>query len=229
MKEESRTILSWPGEERPREKLLAMGPGALCPAELLAILIRTGSGGGRTAVDVGRDLWKLGGESWEGLLKLTAAEIAAVKGMGLAKAASILASLEISRRVGDIPLRNGSAIADGRDVYRHFAGKLSYLEKENFYCLLLDTKNRVLREERISEGTLNESLVHPREAFRAAVREGAAGVVFVHNHPSGDPSPSREDVELTSRLMEAGKLLGIRFLDHVIVARSGYYSFAKGK
>jgi DNA repair protein RadC len=229
MKEESRTILTWPDEERPREKLLSQGAGALCPAELLAILLRTGSGGGRTAVDVARDLWRAGGESWEGLLRLPTADIAAVKGMGQAKAAAILASLEISKRVGALPLRNGRPVADGGDVYRHFAGKLCRLEKETFHCLLMDSKNRVLREERISEGTLSESLVHPREAFRAAVREGAAGVIFVHNHPSGDPAPSREDVELTSRLMEAGKLLGIRFLDHVIVARSGYYSFARGK
>jgi DNA repair protein RadC len=111
-------------------------------------------------------------------------------------------------------------------VFEHYAQKLSGVKKERFYCLLLDTRNRFLHDERVSEGTLTASLVHPREAFRAAVREAASAVIFVHNHPSGDPSPSREDVELTSRLAEAGKILGIRVLDHVIVADDGWYSFS---
>ncbi|PLX43573.1 MAG: hypothetical protein C0609_07980 [Deltaproteobacteria bacterium] len=220
-----RTIPTWPDEERPREKLLMLGPGVLGPAELLAILIRTGTSGGRTALDVARALWMLGGESWEGLARLGATEIGVVSGMGPAKAATIAAALEIGRRVGASPLAERSPVNDGRSVFEHFRSRLQHLERERFYALLLDSRSRLLREELISEGSLTESLVHPREAFRTAIREGAAAVVFVHNHPSGDPAPGASDIKLTRRLFEAGKLLGIKVVDHVIIARSGFYSF----
>ncbi|PLX40634.1 MAG: hypothetical protein C0608_08445 [Deltaproteobacteria bacterium] len=225
MNRSARTIPTWPDEERPREKLLALGPEALGPTELIAILIRTGTTGGRTALDVARSLWIVGGESWEGLTRLGAAEIGAVSGMGPAKAATIGAALEIGRRVGASPLGERSPVTGGRSVFEHFKARLQHLERERFYALLLDSRSRLLREELISEGSLTESLVHPREAFRTAVREGAASVVFVHNHPSGDPAPGASDVELTRRLFEAGKLLGIKVVDHVIIARSGFYSF----
>lgn len=221
------TILDWPDEERPREKLISRGAEALGPAELLAILVRTGSGGGLTAVDLARELWLRAGESWEGLIRMSGAEITAVKGLGPAKAAAICASLEIARRASASPLKEGARVGCGRDVFNHFRGRLAHLAKENFYCLLLDAKNRVLREERVSEGSLTETIAHPREAYRAAVREAAAGVVFVHNHPGASPNPSEEDERLTERLAEAGRVLGIRFLDHVIIAGADYFSFAE--
>ena len=226
MESPNRAIPSWPAEERPREKLHRNGPSALGPAELLAILIRTGVSGGRTALDLARDLWREGGESWEGLARLGTARIASVPGMGPAKAAAVAAALEVGRRLAASPIAGGRPLTGAEAVHAHFRGRIETFEKELFFALLLDNRNRLIREERVSEGTLTESLVHPREAFRAAVREGAAGVVFVHNHPSGDPAPSADDVALTRRLQEAGKIMGIRMLDHVIVARSGYYSFA---
>lgn len=220
-------IKSWPQEERPREKLFSHGPAALGPSELLAILLRTGDGPrGLTALDLSREIWKDYGGDWERLGQATAAELSSRSGLGVAKAASIQAALEIGRRMSRRPLAPETTFKESRQVFDHFAPRLSGLRREVFYCLLLDTRNRYLREERVSEGSLTASLVHPREAFRAAVREAASAVVFAHNHPSGDPSPSREDADLTRRLWEAGKVLGIRVLDHVIVGASRHYSFA---
>jgi DNA repair protein RadC len=219
-------IRSWPAEDRPREKLLEAGAGALAPSELLAILIRTGQARPKkTALDLGRDLWAAYGE-WDRLAQATPAELARHSGIGPAAASAILAACEIGRRVGRRRLISEASFRESHQVYEHFAPKFSGLKKEVFYCLLLDTKNRYLREERVSEGTLTASLVHPREAFRAAVRESASAVIFAHNHPSGDPSPSREDADLTRRLWEAGKILGIRVLDHVIVGDAHHYSFS---
>ncbi len=220
-------IRSWPEEERPREKLAAFGPGALTPSELLAILIRTGDPrGSLTAVDLARELWGRCGGRWSELRQHTAAELAALPGMGPAKAAAVAAALEIGRRLDACPLEESAPFRTSRQVYEHYAARLADARKEQFFCLLLDARNRLLREDRVSEGTLTASLVHPREAFRSAVREAASAVIFAHNHPSGDPSPSRDDVDLTQRLGDAGRVLGIRVLDHVIVGRGQHYSFA---
>jgi DNA repair protein RadC len=227
MDKRAQGIKSWPQEERPREKLALLGPGALGPAELLAILVRTGTGPrGLTALDLSREVWKAYGQDWERLGQATPAELATHTGLGPAKAASILAAFEIGRRFSGKPMEAVSAFRESRQVFDHFAARFSGLRREVFYCLLLDTRNRYLREERISEGSLTASLVHPREAFRAAVREAASAVIFAHNHPSGDPAPSREDADLTRRLWEAGRVLGIRVLDHVIVGAAHHYSFA---
>lgn len=227
MEKQPQGILSWPAEERPREKLSHQGAGALGPCELLAILIRVGDGRRRrTALDLARDVWQAYEEDWERLGQATAAEVAALSGLGPAKAASILAAIEIGRRFTRKPLVVEASFRESRQVFDHFATRFSGVRRELFYCLLLDTRNRYLREERVSEGSLTASLVHPREAFRAAVREAASAVIFAHNHPSGDPTPSREDTELTRRLWEAGKVLGIRVLDHVIVGATRHYSFA---
>jgi DNA repair protein RadC len=220
-------IKAWPEEERPREKLAAKGARALGPAELLAVLIRTGDGGnGRTALDIARDVWVAHRERWGVLAQATVQELANHRGMGPAKAAAVAAAIEIGRRLGRKAMTPEEPFRTSRQVFEHYAQELSGVKKERFHCLLLDTRNRFLHDERVSEGTLTASLVHPREAFRVAVREAASAVIFVHNHPSGDPSPSREDIELTSRLSAAGKILGIRVLDHVIVADDGWYSFS---
>jgi DNA repair protein RadC len=227
MAQSARGIKAWPEGERPREKLLSRGPEALTEAELLAVLLRTGDGhSGVSALDVARDLWGHYGGRWEELVRATPAELAARPGLGPAKAATVLAALEVGRRAASRALRNGTPFRESRQVQEHFAARFSDLKREEFWCLLLDTKNRCLREVRISEGTLTASLVHPREAFHAAVRDSASAVLFAHNHPSGDTLPSREDAELTRRLCEAGKILGIRVLDHVIVAGGRHYSFA---
>lgn len=225
-------IKSWPEGERPREKMFERGAGALTPSELIAILVRTGQGRGRTALDAGRGVWAASGESWERLLDCSPAELAGMPGLGPAKAATVAAALEIARRAGSIALAPREEISCGADVYRHFRGRFTGLKRECFFVLLLDAKGKLIREEEIAVGSLTECIVHPREAFRSAVREAAVSVVFVHNHPSGDPAPSFEDIRLTRKLIEAAKVLDIKLADHVIVGRDGFFSFTesgKGK
>lgn len=212
----------WPEDERPRERLVKQGADSLTDAQLLGIIIRTGSGG-RTAVDVGRDLLdRFGGLS--GVAQAGIAELCDVAGIGKAKAAEIKAAFEIGRRY-QRPTMAGASFCASQDVADYYRPRLRDRKKEEFRCVLLDTKNRFLREETVSTGSLTASLVHPRETFKAAVRESAAAVIFVHNHPSGDSRPSQEDILLTRRLVSAGDLLGIRVLDHVIVGDGGHYSF----
>jgi len=141
------------------------------------------------------------------------------------RAYRVLATAEYGRRAGIARLQRGARFRSGADIYQHFGPKLRDLPKEQFYAVLLDGKNRVMREERISEGSLTASLVHPREVFRPAIRESAGALVFVHNHPSGDPTPSVEDVEITRRLCAVADLVGIRVLDHVVVGDGSYVSF----
>jgi DNA repair protein RadC len=154
------------------------------------------------------------------------AELCDVPGIGPAKAAEILAVGELARRFAANPLTPGSRFTSSRQVFEHFHERLRDRKKEVFLTLMLDSKNRVLREIQISEGSLNASIVHPREVFQPVIRESAAAVLFVHNHPSGDPEPSREDLELTTRLRDAGALMGVRVLDHIIIGSGRYISLA---
>jgi DNA repair protein RadC len=212
-----------PDEERPRERLGRHGPEALSPADLLALLLGTGTRG-RSAVTVGQGLI----ESAGGLRRLstrTLREVAALPGMGEARAARVVAAFALGRRTGELRMTPGARFRSGADIFRHYHGRLRDLRKEQFWAILLDGKNRVLREERVSEGSLTASLVHPREVFAPAIRESAGAMVFVHNHPSGDPTPSVEDVEITRRLCAVADLVGIRILDHVVVGDGAYVSF----
>jgi DNA repair protein RadC len=210
------------GADRPRERLHAVGAAALADAELVALLLRTG-GRGRDALSVARSLLDARG-GLRGLAALTERELAAEPGVGPAKAAALVAALEIGRRVATRLLRPGDGIGGPADVFRHFHARLRDASRERFLALLLDGRHRVIREVEISRGTLTASLVHPREVFRPALRDGAAALVVVHNHPSGDPTPSAEDRQVTDRLARAGELLGVRLLDHVVVAEHGYRS-----
>jgi DNA repair protein RadC len=216
------SIKGWPEEERPRERLLKNGPQSLSDAHLLAVILRTGDGG-KSAVDLGIEMIN----SFEGLAGIenaTVGEILKIKGIGSAKAAQVKAAFELGRRLAEEPRRKGPAFLSGKDVFGHYRHRLRDLKKEVFHCVLLDVKNKVLKELRASEGTLTNSLIHPREAFRDAIRESAASVIFVHNHPSGDPSPSQEDIRITERLVEAGDIVGIKVLDHVIIGEENYSS-----
>jgi DNA repair protein RadC len=159
-----------------------------------------------------------------GLAAAVAAELRAAPGIGPSKAAALSAALELGRRLATVKLRPGDPLGGPADVFRHFHARLRDAPHERFLVLLLDGRHRVLREVVASQGTLTASLVHPREVFRPALRESAAALVLVHNHPSGDPAPSREDREVTARLARAGEILGIPVLDHVIVAEGGYTS-----
>jgi DNA repair protein RadC len=206
--------------------MIARGPQALGPAELLAILIRTGeSSGGSSALDLARDMWDRFDCDWARLLEATPTELAGTNGIGPAKAASVCSALEIARRLMHQPLGARRKIEGAQSVWAHFKARVGDLTQETFFALYLDARKRLIREEVISTGSLTESIVHPREAFRSAVREAAASVIFVHNHPSGEPDPSASDIELTRRLVEAGSLLGVPVTDHVIVAKNGYFSF----
>jgi DNA repair protein RadC len=217
-------ISAWPIEERPRERLLRHGATALSDAQLIAIVMRTGHCQ-QTAVDLAmRILSAHGGLS--GLSELTGTELQRVAGIGPAKAAQLLAALELGRRSGCRPLPTGTTITSSRLVFEHFAPRFRDVKQEMFHVVLLDNKHRVLRDLPVSAGSLTMSLVHPREAFVPAVRNSAAAVIFLHNHPSGDPAPSLEDGQLTDRLTACGQLLGIPVLDHLILGRTTYYSFA---
>ena len=208
--------------QRPRERLHADGPESLADAELLALLLGTGSRCGDAAWQAGQLLGLNGG--LQGLARATQAELAAVPGMGPVRSASIVAALELGRRLAMRRLRAGEAVLSPADVHRHFHPRLRDTPHERFVVVLLDGRHRWLRDVVVSQGTLTASLVHPREVFRPALREASAAVILVHNHPSGDPTPSREDVEITARLVRAGELLGVHVLDHVIVAERGYVS-----
>jgi DNA repair protein RadC len=217
-------ISRWPVTERPRERLLRFGAASLSDAQLLAILIRTGRRR-QTAVDLAMCVLAEY-QGLDGLGNVKGTELCRIAGIGPAKAAQLLAALELGRRAASRPFPRGTTFSSSRLVYDHFAPLIRDLKQEHFWAVLLDNKHRVMREVTISTGSLTMSLVHPREAFLSAVRESAAAVVFVHNHPSGDPTPSPEDRSLTERLAACGELLGIPVLDHVVIGRTTFYSFA---
>jgi len=220
-----RRIKDWPVAERPREKLLKQGAEALSDAELLALVLRTGDAGSQaSALDHGRMLLARFG-SLRRLAGATIGELCELRGIGPAKAAELLAVFQIARRFASQDLRPGDRFTSSAEVFQHYHERLRDRRKEVFLALLLDSKNRVLREVQVSEGSLTASIVHPREVFAPVVRESAAAVLFIHNHPSGDPTPSREDLEITTRLREAGELMGVRVLDHIIIGSGDYVSF----
>ncbi len=221
-------IREWPEDERPREKLLKRGAAALSDAELLALVLRTGdASAGKSAIDLGRELLERFDGNLRELARSELHELQQVKGLGLAKAASIKAAFTLGNRFQARKLETLERFSSPGQVFDFFHHELRDLRKELFLVLLLDGKNRIVRRVQISEGSLNQSIVHPREVFAPAVRESAAAVIFIHNHPSGDPAPSREDRDITRRLKEAGDILGIAVLDHIIIGDGSYYSFVE--
>ena len=221
-----RRIKDWPADERPREKLLAFGAEKLTDAELLALIIRTGDSSSKnSAVDLARSLLSRFG-SLRQLAAASISELCQQTGIGPAKAAEIQALFQIARRFADNRLQPGHPYSSAQEVFHHFHERLCDYRKEVFLALLLDAKNRLIKEVQISEGSLSASIVHPREVFAPVLKESAAGVLFVHNHPSGDPTPSREDIEITERLKKIGDLMGVRVLDHIIIGNGEYVSLA---
>ena len=217
-------IAQWPETERPRERLLTQGPQALTNAQLLAILLRVGRHGS-SAVQVGMDILDQLGDV-AGLAQCGIEELCAVPGVGEAKAAQLKAALELGKRALAGPLTKGAKITSSRDLFTHYHPTLRDLRNEVFRVILLDAKHAIMRDATVSEGSLTLSIVHPREVFTLAVKESAAAVIFLHNHPSGDPTPSQEDRLLTARLVSAGEVLGIRVLDHLVIGDGRYVSFA---
>lgn len=208
--------------ETPRERLLRLGPDSLADDELLSLVL--GRNGGLQAIEVARDLLLEHG-SLRRLATRAPRELMDRKGVGSLQAARLAALFGLSRRLMCERLRHGMLFANPRQIFDHYHGVLRDKKREMFLVVLLDARHRVLGEEIVSEGSLTTSIVHPREVFLPAVRESAGAVVLVHNHPSGDPRPSDEDVAVTRRLVHAAELLGIRVLDHVIVGDGTYSSF----
>jgi DNA repair protein RadC len=215
------TIKQLPAELRPRERLLAEGPEALSSAELLGILLGIGSKE-QTAVELAGQVISESGDLF-GLHGVTVHDLLEVHGIGEAKACIILAAVEFGKRLGRVRNPGRPVISSPEDVDGLLRGRIAHLDRENFVVVLLNTKNEVIEFPTISVGTLSASLVHPREVFKPAIRASAAGIVLAHNHPSGKVGPSHEDREVTGRLKEAARIIGIEILDHVILG-DGYFS-----
>lgn len=215
------TIKELPPELRPRERLLAEGAEALSSAELLGLLFGIGSRQ-KTAVELAQQVITENG-GLTGLYQVSVHDLTKISGIGEAKACIILAAVELGKRAGRISNAGRPVISSPADVDELLRGKIANSDRENFIAVLLNTKNEVIDTAIISVGTLSEALVHPREVFKPAIRASAASVILAHNHPSGRVDPSRQDREVTTRLSEASRILGIELLDHVIIG-AGYFS-----
>ncbi|GMA52356.1 UPF0758 protein [Alicyclobacillus contaminans] len=209
-------------QQAPRERLLAHGPGALRDDELLAVILQAGTRHTSVLELAGRVLTRTNGLI--GLMDTTIEELVDIPGIGLAKALQIAAAIEMGRRIVRRPAGKRTQIRCADDAADWVMDRLRYLKKEHFVILHLDTKHCILGEETVSIGSLDASIVHPREIFKSAIKKSASAILCVHNHPSGDPTPSSEDIAVTRRLSEAGKLLGIDVLDHIVVGDGQYVS-----
>jgi DNA repair protein RadC len=223
------SISGWPEQDRPREKLLRNEASALSDAELIAILLRTGTGskeGRATALDIAQALLRQHGS----LLALAAkgpGDFSSLHGVGAAKAAGLAAAFELGRRIASATPEACLTIRAPADVVRSFQPLMRDLNVEVFKVLLLDSANHLMKDVEVSRGILNSSLAHPREVFRPAITQSAASVILLHNHPSGNPDPSAEDVQITKQMVEAGRIIGIPVHDHIIIGRPGYSSLAE--
>jgi DNA repair protein RadC len=218
-------IRGWPESERPRERLYFNGPTALADAELLALQLGSGTRG-KDAVEVARAVLAAYGSLAE-VAGCEATELARLPGVGRAKAARLASAFELTRRLRARTPGARTPLGSPAEVYAAFGPLMEDLKREVFRVALLDAQNGLLRDIVVSEGTLSASLVHPREVFKPAILESAASVILLHNHPSGDPTPSREDVRLTRQLVECARLLDLRVHDHVIVGRGRFISLAE--
>jgi len=220
-------IKKWPESERPREKLLKLGSESLSDSELIAILLRTGTGnnGSRSsALDLAKSIL-LCYENPGGLMEASVSELSEIKGIGLEKSSQVVAAIELGRRAVSQKSGNNTSFKCSEDVANFYIPLLKDLKKEQFRLVLLNIKNRIIKEVLVSQGSLTSSIVHPREVLKIAIKSSAASVIFLHNHPSGDPEPSIDDIEITNRLCKSCAIVGIQVLDHLIVAENGYFSF----
>lgn len=209
---------------RPRERLKQYGASVLSDAELLAVVLKTGNKR-ENVVDMCNKL--LAKHEIRKLSGCSLKELQAINGIGEAKAMQIMALFEFNKRCS-LDKQNGKVIRSAQDVFDYCFPTMGHLDKEHFVVLHLDSKNKVLRSETISIGTLNASLIHPREVFKSAIKESSNTIILVHNHPSGDPEPSEEDKKITDILFKAGELVSIKVLDHVILGNNGWYGFKDG-
>lgn len=209
------TMRSVPPDERPRERMLRAGAGSLSNSELLAVILRTGTINESAVALAQRLMTEAGG--LRRLVEMNIDQLTALKGIGQAKALQVQACIELGKRLVRTSQPDKITIHSPQDVADLMMEELRYLQKEHFVCLFLNTKNHVIGQETLSIGSLNASIVHPREVFVAAIKRSSASIICVHNHPSGDPTPSPEDIQITRRLVEAGEIVGIEVLDHIII------------
>ncbi|MGV8152039.1 MAG: RadC family protein [Candidatus Nanoarchaeia archaeon] len=224
-------ILDFPKDGRPRERFLKLGPAALSDAELFAILLRTGTRGkngqaGENVIDMSNRLIKE--YSLANLFDCSLKELQEIKGIGPSKAMQILAIAEITKRINQAknPLKR---ISCAQDVFNYFHNKLKDEKQENFFVLMLDTKNNIIAEQLISKGILDASIIHPREVFKPAIKNSASKIILIHNHPSGDPTPSSEDIDITEKLMQTGEDIGITVIDQIIIGNGRYWAWKENK
>lgn len=211
-----------PKEDRPRERLLNFGAGHLSNQELFAIIIGSGTRE-ESAIDLANRILM----HFEGIRLLndaTIEELISIKGIGPAKGVSILAAIEIGRRMNQYKPPERYVVSSPKDGADYVMEEMRHLKQEHFVVLFLNTKNQIIHQQTIFIGSLNASIVHPREIFREAVKRSAASIICIHNHPSGDPTPSKEDIHVTRRLVDSGKMIGIELLDHLIIGDRKYVS-----
>ncbi len=226
------TIKDWPEQDKPREKMARLGAGSLTDAEIVAVLLGTGSTS-FTALELARTMLVKSeaehGTSLGFLQRLAPGELESVEGVGPAKAARLMAAVEIGRRLSQEKVEIKAALTCGKEVFEYMRLEANSLDKEHFWILSMNTRNQVTGKDLVSVGSLDATIVHPREVFKSSIKKSAAAIILVHNHPSGDPTPSDDDLVATERLCEAGKLLGILVMDHVIVGRSTYHSIRESR
>jgi DNA repair protein RadC len=221
-------IKDLPDSSKPRERFLKHGKEALSDAELMALILRTGTTG-ENVVEMCNRLIKEHG--LENLFDCSLKELQEIKGIGKAKAIQLLAMSELGKRYSQ-EKNSITKITQAKDVYDYFKDKLKNEKQENFYVLILNTKNQIIKEEFITRGVLDASIIHPREIFRPAIKNSAAKIILVHNHPSGNPKPSNEDIEITKKLIDSGEMIDIKVVDHVIIGnkenhKKGFWSWVE--
>lgn len=212
-----------PEDERPREKLQRDGEASLTDAELLAVILGSGTTT-ETAIQLAQRMLKEVGDL-HALSLLSMTELKRFHGIGIARAAQVKAALEMAHRCKELVAKPSSRFNNSKLVYQHFASHFHGKRQEEFWVAVLDTKNKLIHQAQITRGTLAGSLIHPREIFHLAIRNLGAGIIVLHNHPSGDPEPSQEDLKATRQISEASKIVGIQLLDHIIIGNGTYFSF----
>ena len=216
-----------PKEERPRERLIEYGASSLSNEELLAILLRTGRKD-LSVMELSKNvLYHL--ESLQDLKRITVHELLLINGIKEAKATTIIAAIELGKRLASLHVHRKVKLASPIDVYHLLNHELSFLEQEHFICLYLNTKSELIKKETIFIGTINQTLIHPREIYKHAIKLSAAAIIFVHNHPSGDSLPSKADYQSTASLMESSDIIGIDIIDHIIIGHHEFYSLKEHK
>ena len=221
--QKSFTLHDLPREERPRERLKKVGVDNLSLAELLALVIERGKKG-ENVLTIAQNLISHFG-NLENIKKASIEELCQVKGIGFATACKLKAAFKLGEKAQTISTKYGQKIESAKDVFKLLKNDLGDKKKEHFKILSLDSRNKLISIDDVSIGTINANLVHPREVFKTAIQHLAVSIILVHNHPSGDPEPSEDDLEITKRIVEASKIIGIEVIDHIIIVKNGFLSF----